>query len=264
MEAAAAAALAADGMERKVKDMMSIRKKNESFHESESEMEVDDVDNSFTFQNTSCEMSQADCEDLEKNEPESKMMRKKKNHMLPIPLQPRRMSSVGDLPFEEAIFAPVESSPSIMIKNTDENKAIFDTMSSYEDLKFLLKELRRWSGGKLLASFGMSKTCTVVPPKSWNESRRTAFVQWTTVHLGFCFKSCGGGVNYLQINSSKAKELQEDLEKAILEHKEACRKKNNERDLPSRKEGKLLSYKSQHRTPLPMSSIKISRISKNL
>lgn len=235
------------------KDMTTLRKKNESFLESESELEVDveDNDNSFEAQNTSCEMSHSDVED-EVNKNESQ----KKKEPLPLPLQPRRMSSLGDITFEEAIFAPVENPT----KEFNVKNAIFDSMSSYEDLKFLLKQLRRWSNGKLLASFGMSKTCTVVPPNSWNSSRRSAFVEWTTNHLGFCHQCCGGGVNYLQIGISKAKKVHQDLEKALLEYKEANKKNRAEAHLSNNVNTENAEITTRQ-TPLPpMSSIKISRI----
>ena len=270
------------------KDMTSIRKKNESFHESESEMEIEgleDNENSF-FQNTSCEMSHTELEDLHKNEPPSSLFHdshppsRKKKPLLPLPMMPRRMSSVGDVPFEEAIFAPVENSRKDHDihhhnnNNNSDNKDnnnnynpntsfiknnIFDTMSSYEDLKFLVKELRRWSGGKLHASFGgLSKNCTVVPPNAWPSARRSAFVEWTTIQLGFSHRCCGGGVNYLQIGASKAKELQRDLEKSLLEYKEKSKKqKSKTAQTFSKKELDTINYQTPS---LPMSSIKISRI----
>ncbi len=260
MEAAAAAAAAAGQLEKGEKEMTNIRKKNEeSFHESESEMEMDENENSFSFQNTSCEMSQADFEERERNELfvdtiKPSNVEKKQKQILPLPLRPRRMSSVGDLPFEDAIFAPVEEAEKM------KGETIFDTMSSYEDLKFLLKELRRWSGGKLLASFGMSKNCTVVPPNSWSSVRRSEFIQWTTTHLGFCHRYSGGNVNYLQISACKAKEVQQDLEKALLNYKESLKKnkKNKNKTIGTAKKSRPDTL--QHRTPLPMSSIKISRI----
>lgn len=237
----------------------TIRKKA-SFQESESEMEIDleENDNSMSFQNTSCEMSHADLDDLrtdivglEAVEGTTLTKTRSRLKMLCLPLRslrPRRMSSIGDMSFDETIFAPVEKS---IIKS------VFETMSSYEDLKFLLKELRKWSGGKLLASFGMSKNCTVVTPNSWSTRRRLAFVDWTTTHLGFCQKSCGGGVNYVQIGASKAKDVQNDLEKALLKYKESKRKNKNANFTEKRDIGVNIK---NHQTPLPISSIKISRI----
>ena len=306
------------------KDMTCIRRKNESFHESESEMEIEgmeDPENSF-FQNTSCEMSHADLEDLQRNESfifrdtqnvyhsqqqqqnqQSCTMRNvRKKPLLPLPMMPRRMSSVGDVPFEEAIFAPVENprndfnNSNRMINNNTTNinnhnnhnnnnndykdnfnnpnvsplrNNIFETMSSYEDLKFLVKELRRWSGGKLHASFGgMSKNCTVVPPNAWSSTRRAGFVEWMTIQLGFSHRCCGGNVNYLQIGASKAKELQKNLEKSLLEFKEKSRsrrkqqqkKKKNSRTNHIFADKKLDTINHETTPSLPMSSIKISRI----
>lgn len=255
-----------NGRAKKIERMTTLRTKNESFNESESEMELDldDVDNSFSFHNTSCELSQIDLEESEKTENQQRQQNHqtnneaipKKKNLLPLQLMPRRMSSVGNMSFEDAIFGPVESNK-MERGDAEKNESIFDTMSSYEDLKFLIKELRRWSSGKLLASFGMNKNCTVVPPNSWSSSRRAAFVYWTTFHLGFCHKCCGGSVSYLQISESKAKEVQKDLEKALLEYKENCKNKEN-KVLATEKKKKKLSV--AYDTPLPMSSIKISKL----
>ncbi len=254
--------------------MMALRKKNESFNESESEMEidVDDNDNSFSFHNTSCELSQIDLEENEKSDrrdndknrnyvnddwENNHMNRKQKKKAIILPVMPRRMSSVGNMSFEDAIFAPVESNKMERGGDNDvfTSDDIFDNMSSYEDLKFLIKELRRWSSGKLHASFGMNKNCTVVPPNSWSSTRRSAFVEWSKNRLGFCHKCCGGSVSYLQTSESKAKQLQKDLEKALLEYKEGSRSKNNENKfcLSGGKKNKNVF------TPLPMSTIKISK-----
>jgi hypothetical protein len=249
------------------KDMMSIRKKDESFHESESEMEADDNDNdnSFSFHNTSCELSQADLEEFQRNESFTEIGtrpigRKKKQLLprpLPLPLLPRRMSSASNIPFEEAIFSPVES---VTKKKSEYGNGgvIFETMSSYEDLKFLLKDLRRWFGGKLVASFGVSNNCTVVPPNAWSSSRRAAFVHWSITHLGFSHRCCGGGVNVLQISISKGKQLQKDLEQALLQYKEASRK--NKLKIVGTDKKKKKAHMTLHETPIPMSTIKISRI----
>ena len=255
-----------NGRAKKFERMTTLRTKNESFNESESEMEVDfdDVDNSFSFHNTSCELSQIDLEDSDKLENKQRQQNHqssnetipKKKSLMPLQLMPRRMSSVGNMSFDDAIFGPVESNK-MERGDVEKNESIFDTMSSYEDLKFLIKELRRWSSGKLHASFGMNKNCTVVPPNSWSSSRRAAFVQWTTFHLGFCHKCCGGSVSYLQISESKAKKIQKDLEKTLLEYKETCKNKDSEVLATEKKKKQIFVA---YDTPLPMSTIKISKL----
>ncbi len=239
--------------------MTTIRKKNESFHESESEIEVDmdDNENSFSFHNTSCEMSHIELDDVGKTEMFNiyDNDKDKTKLPLPLPLRPRRMSSVGDTSFEEAIFGQVENNATKKVESS--SNQIFDSMSSYEDLKFLLKQLRRWSGGKLLVSFGMIKNCTVVPPNSWPAARKSAFIEWTTISLGFSHRCCGGGVNYLQIPAGKAKKVQDELERALLQYKEASKKNEGKSCVFNKKSKKT---QTQHQTPLPMSSIKISRI----
>lgn len=253
---AAAAAAALPTTTTATEGMTTIRKKNESFHESESEkdFDMDDNENSFSFHNTSCEMSHIELDDVGKTEMFNICNDKdKRNLPLPLPLRPRRMSSVGDTSFEEAIFGQVENAT----KKVESSNQIFDSMSSYEDLKFLLKQLRRWSGGKLLVSFGMSKNCTVVPPNSWPAARKSAFIEWTTVSLGFSHRCCGGGVNYLQIPAGKAKTVQDELERALLQYKEASKNVEGKSCVFNKKSKQT---QTQQQTPLPMSSIKISRI----
>ena len=173
---------------------------------------------------------------------------------------------MGNMSFEDAIFAPVESikmerDEVIAAPEIDNDNTIFNTMSSYEDLKFLIKELRRWSSGKQLhASFGINKNCTVVPPNSWPSARRASFVEWATFHLGFCHKCCGGTVVYLQINESNAKQVQNDLEKALLEYKETSKNNRQKVCRTERKEKKISLFPQNETTPLPMSTIKISKM----
>jgi hypothetical protein len=161
-----------------------------------------------------------------------------------IPSRLRRMSSCEGT-FEDNIFVPVEKSPAEKVK---EDADIFATMSSYEDLKFLIKALRRWSVDKQIASFGMSKACIIVPPNCWKSERKAGFMSWTTSHLGFSHRSGGGVVTYIQTSATKGRFIQKQLEKALLEHK-----KNNK---PLKKSNTRKAKEPE--LEAPFSSIKIA------
>ena len=174
--------------------------------------------------------------------------RKKKGFGFAIPTRLRRMSSCEGT-FEENIFVPVEKSPAEKFK---EDMDIFATMSSYEDLKFLIKELRRWSVDKHIASFGMSKACIIVPPNGWKSERKADFMSWTTSHLGFSHRSGGGLVTYIQTSATKGRTIQKQLEKALLEYK----KKNKPLET---QDCKIINQKGKEpEMKAPFSSIKIA------
>lgn len=129
------------------------------------------------------------------------------------PSKPKRVSSIGGGSFAETVFAPVEST------SAKKEVEAFRHISSYQDLKYLVKELRRWSDGKRIVSFGMSNNCTVVPPNKWPSGRKAAFISWTTSYLGFCLRSGGGTVNYLHTNADKAMAIHQELENVLIEYK---------------------------------------------
>lgn len=93
---------------------------------------------------------------------------------------------------------------------------IFETMSSYPDLKFLIKTLRRESEGRC----AMGNSWNVAPPAGWTSSRRGAFFQWSTRHLGFDVRATGGAFNYLQISRTRGAEVLSKLEEALVSYKQ--------------------------------------------
>ena len=122
-------------------------------------------------------------------------------------------------------------------ENKDSPDFIFETMSSYEDLKFLIKALRKESNGKLaMSSFGGVDSWNVPPPNAWSSERRSAFFQWTKTHLGFTVRAVGGAaLTYLQIPRSKGVTVLENLEAALVQYKEQCIADNQvkEQSMPS-------------------------------
>jgi hypothetical protein len=162
------------------------------------------------------------------------------------PLTLKRMP-FKDSAFEEGLFElPVEVNSGTGARERDQ---VFTNMSSYEDLKFLTRELRKWNSGKQATVFGsMKRLCTIVLPSRWGHERKMGFNRWVTAYLKFTLRSGGGNVSYLQTSQSNGQRVLKELEAAMLSYKESSK---GERSSP-RKEASTLP-------PLPMSSIKISR-----
>jgi hypothetical protein len=124
----------------------------------------------------------------------------------------------------ETSFESASGHPSFLIpwgKQVSDESAgsgddIFDTMSSYQDLKFLIKTLRRESEGRC----AMGNSWNVAPPAGWTSSRRGAFFQWSTRHLGFDVRATGGAFNYLQISRTRGAEVLSKLEEALVSYKQ--------------------------------------------
>lgn len=159
------------------------------------------------------------------------------------PNRMRRISSVGGT-FEEAIFAPVE-----LKQGTRAYDEVFANMSCYDDLKFLIRELRKWHSGRQAVVFGsIRRLCTIVPPRQWGHERKVAFHEWVTTHLGFCHKSGGGMVSYLQTSQANGKQVLKTLEAALLSYKES-----------SKGDRLQQSRKTCVQPRLPISSIRLMR-----
>ena len=118
--------------------------------------------------------------------------------------------------FDDSVFGAKDSSEIDAALNPSH---IFDTMSHYDDLKFLIKALRKEKDGSTIASFGITKTWTIVAPPAWEPKRRTAFLQWASRSLGFSLRAGGGAVAFLQISVAKGGVVLESLERALVVHK---------------------------------------------
>lgn len=84
---------------------------------------------------------------------------------------------------------------------------VIESMPSYQDLRFLVRSLRKEKAGSRLSWH-------VAPPVSWNASRRASFFNWTTQSLGFSFRAGGMAIAYLQISKKKGAGILTLLESA--------------------------------------------------
>jgi hypothetical protein len=110
--------------------------------------------------------------------------------------------------------APSTFSASVEPIPTNPDDQLFATMSSYDDLKYIIRCLRKET--KL---FG-KESWTVSPQLSWTNVRRSAFLCWTTRTLGFTLRAIGNSATYLSISKAKGQELKERLESALLAYKQ--------------------------------------------
>jgi hypothetical protein len=110
--------------------------------------------------------------------------------------------------------APSTFSASVEPILTNPDDQLFATMSSYDDLKYIIRCLRKET--KL---FG-KESWTVSPQLSWTNVRRSAFLCWTTRTLGFTLRAIGNSATYLSISKAKGQELKERLESALLAYKQ--------------------------------------------
>ena len=96
-----------------------------------------------------------------------------------------------------------------------------EDVSSYEDLKYLIKILRKWSNGKNAASFGAGTGCTIAIPAKWSQARRQSFLNWSIQGLGFNIDSVQQGkARSIKAPARKATKIHQDLEAKLLRHKE--------------------------------------------
>ena len=95
---------------------------------------------------------------------------------------------------------------------------VLGSMSSYQDLKFLIKTLRKERGGRNLSWH-------VAPPSVWDTSRRASFFQWTTKSLGFTLRAGGINMSYLQISKAKGADVLKLLESSMISYKSQGRGK---------------------------------------
>lgn len=130
-----------------------------------------------------------------------------------LPPKPRRRSSEI---FDDSVFGAKQKVDSTLVLDPSQ---IFETMSSYNDLKFLIKALRKEKVGSTFASFGTNRTWTIAPPPVWDSRRRAAFLQWASRGLGFSLRAGGGAISFLQTSVSKGGDILECLETALIAYK---------------------------------------------
>lgn len=93
-----------------------------------------------------------------------------------------------------------------------EPEHILDNMTTFEDLKYLLKMLQNQS--KIQISFG-SNSWTVTPRSSWPKSRSSEFIKWARAQFNFASHSIDGTTSYLQIQKTHGRQLLQQIEAAV-------------------------------------------------
>ena len=188
--------------------------------------------------------------------------RKGKLEVSPPPRHYRRNSSMSQS-FAESVFASVDggsvSSPQRNNKAKDNDFAEnskrdaaekgsgeeddpLSTISSYDDLKYMIKALRKWSRGKNFATFGVMRGCTIVMPNTWDSSRKAAFMRWATNGLGFNLRPGGSGVAFFQTTADKGTAILQDLEAKLVAHKSKMGKSCPTRTADTNKEEAQLVF----------------------
>ena len=120
---------------------------------------------------------------------------------------------------------------------------ILDNMTTFEDVKYLLKILQNQS--KIQISFG-SNSWTVTPRSSWPKSRSSDFIKWARAQFGFASHSIDGSTSYLQIQKTHGRQLLQQIEAAVClyETRECLQKISDDNQM---KESPLFSRSSAER-----------------
>lgn len=122
---------------------------------------------------------------------------------------------------------------------------ILDNMTTFEDLKYLLKMLQNQA--KVQISFG-SKSWTVTPRSSWPKSRSIEFIKWARAQFGFVSHSIDGSSSYLQIQKMHGSQLLQQIEAAVhLYETRECYSLQKLSDDDQMKESPLFSRSSVER-----------------
>ena len=92
---------------------------------------------------------------------------------------------------------------------------ILSTMSSLDDLKFLISALNQ---ERAKYSSGLNRLWAVIPKNSWREVRRADFVKWLTERLQFDNHVLGNGTFVLKITPSAGEELLGRLKASLQDY----------------------------------------------
>lgn len=128
-------------------------------------------------------------------------------------------SDSPNISFVEPPTYPTDKPISSKVKDasTENPEYILETMSSYDDLKFLIKSLRKEANAPRLP--GMTVSWNITPAPTWSSNRRSAFYQWTVQDLGFSVRAIGATAMFVQIPKSKGEKLLHILEGALIQVK---------------------------------------------
>jgi hypothetical protein len=128
--------------------------------------------------------------------------------------------SISSYMSEESEYDDSQEEEEVQKELTDAE--IFQSKSSYDDFKFLVKFLRDWAKrvNAKSASMGLNDGCLVAIPPDWLFERRANFSKWAVTALGFRVGSVGGGGgSFLKCSEVQGKEIYEKLRRILNEHK---------------------------------------------
>lgn len=123
---------------------------------------------------------------------------------------PQRFRRSSSDNFEEFVFGAASALGDKVLSD----EGILQSMPSVEDLKFIIKNLRKAKKGAG-TTFGMITTWTVSLPRQWTSDRRAKVLHWSTQELGFSMRTGGPCVVFLNVAASKAPTLLSLLESAL-------------------------------------------------
>ena len=128
---------------------------------------------------------------------------------------PRRFRRSSSDNFEEFVFGAASALGDKVLSD----EGIVQSMPSVEDLKFIIKNLRKAKKGAV-TTFGIITTWTVSLPRQWTSDRRAKVLHWSTQELGFSMRTGGPSVVFLNVAASKAPTLLLLLESALTYYRE--------------------------------------------
>lgn len=140
-----------------------------------------------------------------------------------------------------------------IIESSCEPDQILNNMTTFEDLKYLLKTLQNQSKVQI---FG-SNSWTVTPRSAWPKSRSVEFIKWARAQFGFVSHSIDGSSFYLQIQKTHGRQLMQRVEAAVrlYETREYTSLQKPPCNDDQMKESPLFSRSAEKRKPLFLRSV---------
>jgi len=109
--------------------------------------------------------------------------------------------------------------------NTFLQHQILETLPSRQVISYLLQQLhlmvkkqQRGTAASFITSYNNTRL-TVVPPNTWNTTKRNELIKFATKTLGFTLRNASAGVEFLQIKTEKAIKIKTLIEAALRERK---------------------------------------------
>jgi hypothetical protein len=133
-----------------------------------------------------------------------------------------KMRSPGPtfVPFEQrqkwnssmSVFLDTSIRETILHPDKADVDDVINSMTSFQDLKYLTKRLRGQREG--------SVCWHVALPNAWGDAQRRGFIHWITTYLGFTHRKAGAQAAYFQIPQSKGIGILKLLESSLTACKE--------------------------------------------